>query len=335
MTCFKYLVAGLLAVGLQAQAAPIQVDGAGSSFIYPVFSQWARSWHAKTDDRINYQSIGSGGGIRQIIKGTVDFAASDAPLTQAELDKHRLLQFPLVMGGVIPTVNLPGIKANQLQLDGKTLAAIFSGKISDWDDKRIKALNPGLALPDLRISVVHRADGSGTTWIFTNYLSKVGTTWAKQVGSAKAVDWPTGFGAKGNEGVANYVGRIKGSIGYIELAYVLHNHMTSVKLKNRAGHFVAPTLATLKAAAAGADWDSVPGMAVVLTDQPGANSWPITGATFVLLHKPVDSDLNMRLRQFFDWAWRHGSAKAKALAYVPLPLSLVDKIEAGFKAKGD
>lgn len=335
MKLLKCLAAGLLAVSVSAQAAPVQVDGAGSSFIYPLFSQWALTWHGDSGDKLNYQSIGSGGGIRQIIKGTVDFAASDAPLDEAQLEEHDLIQFPLVMGGVIPTINVPGIEANQLKLDGQTLAAIFSGKITTWNDKRIATLNPGLKLPDLRISVVHRADGSGTTWIFTNYLSKVGKTWGADIGSAKAIDWPTGFGAKGNEGVANYVGRIKGSIGYIELAYVLHNHMTSVKLKNRAGNFVAPTLDTLKAAAAGADWDSVPGMAVVLTDQPGANSWPITGATFVLLHQPIDSDLNNNLREFFDWAWRHGSKKAEALSYVPLPLSLVDKIQAGFKADSD
>lgn len=332
MKLLRYLAMALMATTLPAMAGtPAQINGAGSTFIYPILSQWAIGYHEKTGAKINYQAIGSGGGIRQIIKNTVAFAATDAPLSEAELKKHKLLQFPMVMGGVIPVVNLPGIKANQLRLDGETLAALFAGKITQWNDPRIQALNPDLKLPDQKVTVVHRADGSGTTWIFTNYLTKVSPTWANSIGNAKAVSWPTGVGAKGNAAVANYVERIKGGIGYVELAYVLQNKMTSVSLKNSAGNFVAPTLDTLKAAAANADWKNTPGLAVILTNQPGANSWPITGATFMLLHAPLASNTNQVLRTFFSWCWSAGKAKAEALHYVPLPASLVQQIESGWQ----
>lgn len=335
MKWYKTLACGLLAFSVQAQAAPAQLNGAGSTFIYPVFSQWAASYHAKTGNQINYQAIGSGGGIRQISQDTVDFAATDAPLTEAELQAEKLVQFPIIMGGIIPTINVPGIKANELKLDGETLAALFAGKITSWDDARIKALNPTLTLPKLRVTVVHRADGSGSTWIFTNYLSKVSASWKQNIGNGKSVKWPTGVGAKGNDAVASYVARIKGGIGYVELAYVLQNGMTSVQLKNRAGHFVSPTLANLKAAAANADWLNTPGFAVILTDQPGADSWPITGATFMLLHAPVSAARNQVLRDFFAWSWAEGSAKAEELAYVPLPASLVQTIQASWTDKGE
>lgn len=327
----QIVLAGILGAGIHFQAAAEQINGAGSSFIYPIFSQWASTYYQNTNEKINYQSIGSGGGIRQIIQGTVDFAATDAPLTQDELSENTLLQYPLIMGGVIPTHNIPGIAANELQLDGQTLAEIFAGKISHWDDSKIQQLNPDLKLPNKAITVVHRADGSGSTWMLTNYLSKVSPMWADSIGSEKSVKWPKGVGAKGNEGVANYIKRIEGSIGYIELAYVLHNNMSSVKLKNKAGHFVAPTLESLKAAAANADWDSTPGMAVILTDQPGAESWPITGATFVLMPEPIDSANNQKLQKFLKWSWREGAGKAAELAYVPLPLSLVEKIESNWQ----
>lgn len=327
------ILAGILGAGIQFQAAAEQINGAGSSFIYPIFSQWASTYYQNTNEKINYQSIGSGGGIRQIIQGTVDFAATDAPLTQDELSENTLLQYPLIMGGVIPTHNIPGIKANELRLDGETLAQIFSGKISHWNDPKIQQLNPDLKIPKKAITIVHRADGSGSTWMFTNYLSKVSKDWADTIGSDKSVNWPKGVGAKGNEGVANYIKRIEGSIGYIELAYVLHNNMSSVSLKNKEGNYVAPTLDSLKAAAANADWDGTPGMAVILTDQPGAESWPITGATFVLIPEPVDSANNQKLQKFLTWSWRDGADKAAELAYVPLPISLVKKIEANWQKK--
>ncbi len=327
------ILAGILGAGIQFQAAAEQINGAGSSFIYPIFSQWASTYYQNTNEKINYQSIGSGGGIRQIIQGTVDFAATDAPLTQDELSENTLLQYPLIMGGVIPTHNIPGIKANELRLDGETLAQIFSGKISHWNDPKIQQLNPDLKIPKKAITIVHRADGSGSTWMFTNYLSKVSKDWADTIGSDKSVNWPKGVGAKGNEGVANYIKRIEGSIGYIELAYVLHNNMSSVSLKNKEGNYVAPTLDSLKAAAASADWDGTPGMAVILTDQPGAESWPITGATFVLMPEPVDSANNQKLQKFLTWSWRDGADKAAELAYVPLPISLVKKIEANWQKK--
>lgn len=327
------ILAGILGAGIQFQAAAEQINGAGSSFIYPIFSQWASTYYQNTNEKINYQSIGSGGGIRQIIQGTVDFAATDAPLTQDELSENTLLQYPLIMGGVIPTHNIPGIKANELRLDGETLAQIFSGKISHWNDPKIQQLNPDLKIPKKAITIVHRADGSGSTWMFTNYLSKVSKDWADTIGSDKSVNWPKGVGAKGNEGVANYIKRIEGSIGYIELAYVLHNNMSSVSLKNKEGNYVAPTLDSLKSAAANADWDGTPGMAVILTDQPGAESWPITGATFVLMPEPVDSANNQKLQKFLTWSWRDGADKAAELAYVPLPISLVKKIEANWQKK--
>ena len=327
------ILAGILGAGIQFQAAAEQINGAGSSFIYPIFSQWASTYYQNTNEKINYQSIGSGGGIRQIIQGTVDFAATDAPLTQDELSENTLLQYPLIMGGVIPTHNIPGIKANELRLDGETLAQIFSGKISHWNDPKIQQLNPDLKIPKKAITIVHRADGSGSTWMFTNYLSKVSKDWADTIGSDKSVNWPKGVGAKGNEGVANYIKRIEGSIGYIELAYVLHNNMSSVSLKNKEGNYVTPTLDSLKAAAANADWDGTPGMAVILTDQPGAESWPITGATFVLMPEPVDSANNQKLQKFLTWSWRDGADKAAELAYVPLPNSLVKKIEANWQKK--
>lgn len=333
MNIKQLVLTGIIAVGMSLPATAEQINGAGSSFIYPIFSQWAATYYKNTNEKVNYQSIGSGGGIRQIIQGTVHFAATDAPLTQEELHKNQLIQFPLIMGGVIPTHNIPGIGANELRLDGETLAQVFSGEISHWDDPKIQTLNPDLSIPNKAITVVHRADGSGSTWMFTNYLSKVSQSWADTIGSEKSVNWPTGVGAKGNEGVANYIKRIEGSIGYIELAYVLHNNMSSVKIKNQAGEYVSANLDSLKAAAASADWDNTPGMAVVLTNQPGAESWPITGATFALVSEPISSASNQKLQRFLHWSWREGADRAAELAYVPLPFSLVEKIEANWAAQ--
>ena len=313
---------------LTASAAVTDISGAGATFPYPVYAKWAEAYAKRTGVKMNYQSIGSGGGIKQITAKTVDFGASDAPLTAEQLDKEGLLQFPMVMGGVVPVVNLPGIAAGQLKLTPSLLADIFLGKIKDWNDGSIAALNPGLSLPSQHITVVHRSDGSGTTWIFTNYLSKVSSQWKNSVGNDKAVAWPAGVGGKGNEGVASYVSRIKGSIGYVEYAYALQNKMASVKLANRDGNYVDPTSESFQAAAASADWSHAPGFYMVLTDQPGKDSWPITGATFILVHKQqAKPDVAKAVLDFFAWAYKNGDAMASELDYVPMPDSVVTLVE--------
>ncbi len=324
------LLAGILLLGLAGAAAAEvdQITGAGSTFVYPVLSKWAEVYHRETGVRLNYQSIGSGGGIRQIKARTVDFGASDAPLEPQALEQAGLVQFPVIIGGVVPVVNLPGIGPGELRLSPEALAGLFLGEISRWNDPRLQALNPGLSLPDRKVTVVRRSDGSGTTWIFTNYLSKVSPQWARRVGSGKAVRWPAGVGAKGNEGVAAYVRRLKGSIGYVEYAYALQNRMTYALLRNRAGHFVAPTADSFAAAAANADWRHAPGYHLVLTDQPGEASWPITGATFVLLHRRQERpEMGRAVLRFFDWAFRHGAGIAEELHYVPLPQEVVELVE--------
>ncbi|MDX1269995.1 MAG: phosphate ABC transporter substrate-binding protein PstS, partial [Oceanisphaera sp.] len=282
----------------------------------------------ETGVKLNYQSIGSGGGIRQIKAKTVDFGASDAPLKATELDAAGLLQFPMIMGGVVPVVNVPGLESGQLKLSGATLADIFLGKVNTWNDPAIAGENPGLKLPDTAITVVHRADGSGTTWIFTNYLSKVSPTWKDKIGNAKAVKWPAGVGGKGNEGVASYVQRIKGSIGYVEYAYALQNKLTYSLLKNQAGNYVAPTSATFQAAAANADWANAEGFYLVLTDQPGEESWPITGASFILVYKEQARAATAKeVLAFFAWCYRNGAATAEKLDYVPMPDAVVSLVE--------
>ena len=317
----------LLLIGGAAMAATT-INGAGATFPYPVYGQWAYAYEKETGVRLNYQSIGSGGGIKQIKAKTVDFGASDAPLKPAELDQAGLLQFPMIMGGVVPVVNLKGIGAGQLKLSPEVLADIYLGTITKWDDARIAAENKELKLPAQDITVVHRADGSGTTWIFTNYLTKVSKTWAEKVGNDKAVQWPTGVGGKGNEGVAAYVQRINGSIGYVEYAYALQNKMSSALLKNQAGNFVAPTAENFQAAAANADWAHAEGYYMVLTDQPGKDSWPITGASFILVYRdqpnvePVKTVLD-----FFAWCYKNGQATALKLDYVPMPEKVVDMVE--------
>jgi len=318
-------------IGSLAQAAPT-INGAGATFPYPVYAKWAWAYNKETGVRLNYQSIGSGGGIKQIKARTVDFGASDAPLKPEELDKFGLMQWPQIMGGVVPVVHLEGIGAGQLRLTAENLADIFLGKITHWDDARIAASNPGLKLPHQDITVVHRADGSGTTWIFTNYLSKVSDEWQTKVGNAKSVQWPAGLGGKGNEGVAAFVKKINGSIGYVEYAYALQNRMASVLLQNRAGNFVAPTSANFQAAAAGADWAHAKGYYMVLTNQPGANSWPITGASFILMYKTQDNPEQARaVLKFYDWAFHHGQKIAESLDYVPMPEAVVKMIEASWK----
>ena len=318
----------LLASGIASASDVNAISGAGATFPYPVYSKWAEAYNHKTGVKLNYQSIGSGGGIKQIKAKTVDFGASDAPLTAEALDKAGLMQFPMVMGGVVPVVNIPGIKAGDIKLSGKVFADIYLGKIKHWDDSAIMALNHGVKLPHKAISVVHRSDGSGTTWIFTNYLSKVSSEWKSKVGNDKSVAWPTGVGGKGNEGVASYVKRIKGSIGYVEYAYALQNKMAYAKLENKAGNYVAPTSENFQAAAANADWNHAPGFYMVLTDQPGAKSWPITGATFILLYKTQDKPANgLAVMKFFDWSYHNGGKMAESLDYVPMPSSVVSLVE--------
>ena len=308
------------------------ISGAGATFPYPVYAKWASAYYKLTGIKINYQSIGSGGGIKQVKAKTVDFGASDAPLKPKELEKSGLIQFPMIMGGVVPVVNLRGIKPGQIRLSNRLMADIYLGKVRKWNDERIKAENPGLSLPGRTITVVHRADGSGTTWIFTNYLSKVSPQWKEKVGSAKAVAWPAGIGGKGNEGVASYVKRISGSIGYVEYAYALQNHLTYVKLKNREGAYVEPNSKTFQSAAANADWENARGFYMVLTDQPGKDSWPITGASFILMHKVQQHpDVARAALKFFDWCYKKGQKMAEKLDYVPMPMKVVDLVEKTWK----
>ena len=328
------VIAGLVAligsVGftVTASAAVTEISGAGATFPYPVYAKWAEAYSHSTGVKMNYQSIGSGGGIKQIEAKTVDFGASDAPLTANELNKNGLMQFPMVMGGVVPVVNLPGISAGQIKLSPKVLADIYLGKIKRWNDSAITSINRGVPLPNKRITVVHRSDGSGTTWIYTNYLSKVSPEWKSKVGNDKSVAWPAGVGGKGNEGVASYVLRIKGAIGYVEYAYALQNHMSHVKLQNQAGNYVDPTSTNFQAAAANADWSNAPGFYMVLTDQPGANSWPITGATFILMHtSQAKPDVAKAVLSFFAWSYKNGDDMAANLDYVPMPDSVVNLVE--------
>jgi len=320
-----FAATGLGAITAQAGAA---INGAGATFPYPVYSKWAYAYNKETGVKLNYQAIGSGGGIKQIKARTVDFGASDAPLKPEELDKFGLMQWPQIMGGVVPVVNIKGVKAGQLKLTARNLADIYLGKITKWDDPRITANNQGLRLPHQDITVVHRSDGSGTTWIFTNYLSKVSGEWKEKVGNAKSVAWPTGVGGKGNQGVAAFVRKVNGSIGYVEYAYALQNKMASVLLQNQYGNFVAPTSANFQAAAAGADWKHAKGYYMVLTNQPGANSWPITGASFILMYKVQDNPKQAReVLKFYDWAFHHGQQMAESLDYVPMPEAVVKMVE--------
>lgn len=329
----RILFAGLAtvlagSVSLANAASVKQINGAGATFPYPIYAKWAEKYAREKGVKLNYQSIGSGGGIKQIKAKTVDFGASDAPLKAEELSKLGLMQFPMVMGGVVPVVNVPGIKAGEMKLSASVLADIYLGKIKKWNDAAIKKDNPSLKLPAMDITVVHRSDGSGTTWIYTNYLSKVSKTWAKQVGNNKAVAWPTGVGGKGNEGVASYVGRLKGAIGYVEYAYALQNKMSYAKLRNHDGHYVSPNSATFQSAAANADWANAPGFYMVLTDQPGKNSWPITGATFILVYKQqAKTEVGQEVLKFFDWSYHHGNSMAEKLDYVPMPETVVKLVE--------
>ncbi len=315
------LAAAFLGLSIAGSSyAAALINGAGATFPYPLYSKWAYEYAKKTGLKFNYQSIGSGGGIKQIKAKTVDFGASDAPLDNKELSESGLMQFPMAIGGVVPVVNIAGLAPGALNLTADTLAGIYLGTIKKWNDPKIASVNPGVKLPDADITVVHRADGSGTTWIFTNYLDKASKDWHGSVGFGTAVKWPAGVGGKGNEGVATYVKRIKNSIGYIEFAYAVQNKLTHTKLKNRSGAFVEPTAESFMEAAAGADWKGTPGFAVVLTDQSGPKAWPIAGATFILVYKnPDNCDTAGKVLEFFDWAYRNGGEMAKSLDYVPIP----------------
>jgi phosphate transport system substrate-binding protein len=319
---------GLLAATAAIPASAADISGAGATFPYPIYAKWADTYKKETGVGMNYQSIGSGGGIKQITAKTVTFGASDMPLKKEELEKGGLVQFPMVMGGVVPVINLDGIKSNDLTLDGQTFAKIFLGEIKSWDDAAIAKLNPSAKLPKQAIVVVHRSDGSGTTFLFTDYLSKVSADWKTKVGANTAVEWPGGIGAKGNEGVANNVANTKGAIGYVEYAYAKQNKLTSTKLVNKDGKAVAPTAEAFMAAAADADWAGTPGFGVLLTDQPGAGAWPLAGATFILIHKqPVDAAVTAEALKFFAWAYAKGDKSAEELDYVPMPDKVVTAIQ--------
>ena len=309
------------------------LNGAGATFPYPVYSAWAFDYNKVTGSKLNYQSIGSGGGIRQVTDRTVDFGASDAPLAPEQLNKDRLLQFPAVIGGVVPVVNIPGVKAGELRLDSDALCRIYLGEIRYWDDKGIKSLNPKVNLSHNEITVVHRSDGSGTTAIFTEYLSGVCPGWKSKVGAGTSVKWPVGIGGKGNEGVANYTKRTANSIGYVEFAYAEQNKLVYLLVKNAAGNFVTPGFDAFEDAAATANFDPQKHFHLWLVNAPGKNAWPIAGATFILLAKEK-KDSNLKIVKFFDWAFKNGDRKAKELIYVPLPKSLKEKVRTYWKANG-
>ena len=326
--------AAAIAAAVATPALAVDITGAGATFPYPVYAKWADAYRKETGVGLNYQSIGSGGGIKQITAKTVDFGASDMPLKPEELEKSGLVQFPTVIGGDVPVVNLKSVASEQLRLTGEVLADIYLGKIKKWNEPAIANLNPNAKLPDTAISVVHRSDGSGTTFIWTNYLSKASAEWKQKVGEGTAVNWPTGVGGKGNEGVAAYVQRIDGAIGYVEYAYAKQNRMSVALVKNREGEFVAPSAKAFQAAAAGADWKASPGMYLILTDAPGKAAWPIAGATFILMHKVQEKPENAReVLKFFNWAYDKGDRLAEELDYVPLPDAVVKLIQTNWKSQ--
>lgn len=326
----------LAAAVFSLPALAVDITGAGATFPYPIYSKWADSYKKTTGASMNYQSIGSGGGIKQITARTVDFGASDLPMKADDLQKNGLIQFPAIIGGVVPVVKLEGIQPGQLKFTGALLGDIFLGKVTKWNDPAIAKLNPGAKLPASEITVVHRSDGSGTTFLWTNYLSKVSPEFKSAVGEGTSVKWPAGVGGKGNEGVASYVQKINGAIGYVEYAYAKQNKLSHGQVQNKAGKFVEPDDVTFKAAAAGADWKSVPGMGVVLTEQAGDQSWPITGASFILVHARQEKPENGReVLKFFDWSFKNGAKMASELDYVPMPDAVVKEIQASWKTVTD
>ncbi|WP_296223301.1 phosphate ABC transporter substrate-binding protein PstS [Ralstonia sp. UBA689] len=331
MKLVKTAIAGVASLAFAGAAFAVDITGAGATFPAPVYSKWADAYQKATGTKVNYQAIGSGGGIKQITAKTVDFGASDMPLKDADLNKDGLMQFPTVIGGVVPVINLPGVKPGELMLTGDVLGKIYLGEVKKWNDPAIVKLNPKAKLPNQDILVVRRADASGTSFIFTNYLSKVNAEWKGKVGEGTTVNWPTGTGGKGNEGVAAFVQRLGGAIGYVEYAYAKQNHMTHINLQNKAGAVVQPTADAFKAAAAGAEWNK--SFYQILTDEPGKDAWPIAGATFILLHKTQDKPVQgAEVMKFFDWAYKGGDDAAKALDYVPLPDVVKNQIRATWKS---
>jgi len=332
-TIVRSLVLGAVAALTVPAALAADISGAGATFPYPIYSKWAATYKDKTGTGLNYQSIGSGGGIKQIKAKTVSFGASDKPLEAKELDDAGLTQFPAIVGGVVPVINLSGIAPGELTLDGATLADIFLGKIKSWNDPAIQKLNPKAKLPATLVAVVHRSDGSGTSFLFTNYLSQNSAEWKDKVGAATAVEWPAGIGAKGNEGVSGIASQTDGAIGYVEYAYAKQNKMTYTKMINHDGKTVEPKSETFAAAAANADWANAPAFYLILTNQPGAESWPITGASFILVYKkPDDAAVVGEVLKFYDWAFKNGQKAADELDYVPLPAKVVEQVEASWKA---
>ncbi|MGE0355818.1 MAG: phosphate ABC transporter substrate-binding protein PstS [Burkholderiales bacterium] len=335
-TLQRSLAAAAICAFAAAPALAADITGAGATFPYPIYAKWADAYQKTSGTRMNYQSIGSGGGIKQITAKTVNFGASDKPLSAQDLAKDGLMQFPAIMGGVVPVYHLAGIASGDVKFTGPLLADIYLGKVKKWNDPAIAALNPGVKLPGDDITVVHRSDGSGTSFLWTNYLSKVSPEWKGKVGEGTSVKWPAGVGGKGNEGVASYVQKINGAIGYVEYAYAKQNKLAAGQVKNRAGKFVAPTDASFKAAAAGADWNGTPGMGVILTDQPGDGSWPVTGASFILMHmKQEKADAAKEVLKFFEWSFANGAKMADELDYVPMPDPVVKVIQAQWKAIKD
>ena len=328
------LVAGAWAVLVAGVALAADISGAGATFPYPIYSKWADAYKQQTGIGLNYQSIGSGGGIKQIKAKTVTFGASDMPLKPEELKEAGLVQFPMIIGGVVPVVNIKGVAANQLVLDGPTVAAIYMGEITKWDDARIKKLNPKLALPATNVAPIYRSDGSGTNFLFSNYLASTSPKFQMSIGAATSVQWPVGIGAKGNEGVANMTRQTDGAIGYVEYAYAKQTQMATAELVNKAGKPVAPNAEAFQAAAANADWSHAEGYYLILTDQAGAQSWPITGASFILVYStPPDAAATGEALKFFDWAYKNGGKMAAELDYVPLPDSLIKQVRATWKAQ--
>ena len=325
----RFWIGAALIAGSASCAFAGDISGAGATFPFPIYAKWADAYKKETGNGLNYQSIGSGAGIKQIKAKTVTFGATDAPLKAKDLEEAGLAQWPMVMGGIVPVVNLDGVKSGDIVLDGETLAKIYLGDITNWNDPAIQKLDPNMKMPDLPIAVIHRADGSGTTFNFTNYLSKASPEWESKVGVSTSVEWPAGIGAKGNDGVANNVAGTKGAIGYVEYAYAKQNNLAYADLINKAGKTVAPTIESFQAAAANADWANAAGFYLILTDQPGEKSWPITAATFILMYKkPADVTASNEALKFFGWCYDKGADLAKALDYIPMPDNVVEQVKA-------
>jgi phosphate transport system substrate-binding protein len=329
----RTLISAAVVAASVSYASAGDISGAGATFPFPIYAKWADAYKTSTGNGLNYQSIGSGAGIKQIKAKTVTFGATDAPLKPEDLEAAGLEQWPMVMGGIVPVVNLDGVKSGDLVIDGPTLAKIYLGTITNWNDPAIKALNAKVTLPDLAIAVIHRADGSGTTFNFTNYLDKVSPDWKSKVGESTSVEWPVGIGAKGNDGVANNVAGTKGAIGYVEYAYAKQNKLTFADMVNAAGKTVAPTVEAFQAAAANADWSSAPGFYLILSNQPGAESWPMTAATFILMYKkPVDVTQSNEALKFFAYCYDKGADQAKALDYIPMPDAVIAQVKKAWAA---